>query len=137
MCQPLSSDLWAPRPALGSSLENKEALGANGSNSEANFQHLISGRLWHSWAQLSFPPGFVSPTSGLTDLIVVYLSPLSSQALREAWAPVQGAVSLLRLRLILGCPPAIFNSRDTAGALLTKPQGTPFERKQTVLLQYW
>lgn len=49
----------------------------------------------------------------------------------------QGTVSLLWLHLILGCPKAIFNSKDTAGALLTKPQGTLFEEKQTVLLPCW
>lgn len=52
-------------------------------------------------------------------------------------ARAQGTGSLHSLHLILSCPKAIFNSKDTAGALLTKPQGTPFEGKQTVLLQSW
>lgn len=49
----------------------------------------------------------------------------------------QGADSLHWLHLILGCPKGIFNSKDTAGALLTKPQGSLFEGKQTVSLQRW
>lgn len=140
MCQPPDS-LWALRPSWAPAWRIKRSSEPVGAIQMLPSRTSLVASLSTPAPSCPFHP--VSVTHLRPD--DVSLSPLVFTSLCGP-CPVsqggmgtraQGTVSLQWLYLILGCPKAIFNSKDTAGALLTKPQGTPFEGKQTVLLQCW